>query len=101
MYWLHESQPKPTWRFSVEHREALTIRFPATLLAEAREMKKERESLNDIVVDALEDAVRRRRGLEVFDEIQRAREEIRAEHGIHPDSGPLIRSLRDGTWRGD
>ncbi|MEH2236951.1 YlcI/YnfO family protein [Nostoc sp.] len=35
-------------------REALTIRFPADLLVKAKKIKEGNESLNDLVVEALE-----------------------------------------------
>lgn len=35
-------------------REALTIRFPAELLQKIRALKREDESLNDLIVQALE-----------------------------------------------
>jgi hypothetical protein len=38
----------------MEEREAITIRFPAVLVARAGELKNDRESLNDLVVTALE-----------------------------------------------
>ncbi|MEH2388163.1 MAG: YlcI/YnfO family protein [Nostoc sp.] len=43
-------------------REALTIRFPADLLVKAKKIKEGSESLNDLVVEALEREVSRRRG---------------------------------------
>lgn len=78
----------------MEPFESLTVRFPAHLLAVARGVQKEDESLNDFIVDAVERELRRR-GLEACDDILRIREKIRAEHGIHPDSTPYIRELRE------
>jgi hypothetical protein len=51
--------------------ESLTIRFPAALLEEAREVQEERESLNDLVVHAVEQEVRRRQGLQAYNTILR------------------------------
>jgi len=82
-------------------REAITVRLPSELATEARAAKDERESLNDLVVEALEREVRRRQGLKAYDEIIRLREEIMREHGVQPDSQPLIRALRDGEGRRD
>lgn len=79
-------------------REAITIRFPIELIARVRAIKG-KESLNDLVVAAVEGEVRRRQGLQAFDAILRIRAEIQAESGLQPDSTPLIRSLRDDVDR--
>lgn len=84
----------------MESREALTIRFPHRILVKAREIKTDRESLNEFVVDAVEREIQRRQGLAAYDEILRVREEIRAESGVQPDSTPMIRELREGIGRG-
>jgi hypothetical protein len=81
----------------MESREALTIRFPPKLLARAREVKSDGESLNELVVSAVEREVERRRGLRAYEEIRRVRAEIEARTGLQPDSTPLIRSLREGN----
>jgi len=83
----------------METREPLTIRFPPALLKEAREVKAQRESLNDLVVRAVEQEVRRRRGLQAYDTILRVRATVKAETGLHPDSTASVRSLRDGSER--
>lgn len=85
----------------MQTREAITVRLPSELAAEAREAKDERESLNDLMVAALECEVRRRRGLKAYNEIVRLSEEILREHGVQPDSTPLIRALREGEGRND
>lgn len=85
----------------MEAREAMTIRFPHGLLPQARGVKSEQESLNDFVVEAVEHEVRRRQGLAAHEEIQRLRDEIRARTGLHPDSAPLIRALREGAGRSE
>lgn len=82
-------------------RSAITVRLPDELLAEAREAKSERESLNDLVVEALEHEVRRRQGWKAYEEIGRLSEKIFRERGAQPDSQPLIRALRDGEGRRD
>jgi hypothetical protein len=84
---------------TMEAREELTIRFPPGLLTRAKEAKSERESLNDFVVDAVDREVRRRRGLQAYDEILRVRDETRARTGVQADSSPLIRALREGDGR--
>ena len=55
--------------------------------------------MNEFVVEAVDEKVRRVQGLEAFAEILRIREEIEAESGIQPDSRPMIRELREGIGR--
>jgi hypothetical protein len=83
----------------VETREALTIRFPRDLLAVARRVRGEQESLNELVVEAVDREVRRRSALWAFAEIQRVREGIKNAVGVQSDSGRLIRALREGDER--
>ena len=83
----------------MERREALTIRVPGTLLAQARSVKHERESLNDLIVAAVDREVRRREGLRTVHEIVAFREQIAHESGNYADSTALIRSLREGNER--
>ncbi|MBI2939767.1 MAG: hypothetical protein HYY04_04950 [Chloroflexi bacterium] len=83
----------------MENREAITIRFPTGLLTSAREVKAARESLNDLVVEAVHREIRRRQGLDAHTSIVQLREQIRARTGPHPDAGPLIRALREGDER--
>lgn len=80
----------------IEAREPITIRFPAALLNQARELKAERESLNELVVDAVEREVRRRQGQQALEGLRKVREAIYAEHGLPPDSRPDIRAFRRG-----
>jgi hypothetical protein len=97
----HGAKPDETEKIvMMETREARTIRFPAQLLISARAVKAERESFNDLVVDAVEREVRRRQRLQAYDDILRVRETVRTRTGLQPDSSPVIRSLRGGTDRG-
>ncbi|MFH7025906.1 MAG: YlcI/YnfO family protein [Heteroscytonema crispum UTEX LB 1556] len=82
-------------------REAVTIRFPADLLAKARKLKQGSESLNDLVIEALKREVRRRRGWAVHQRIIARSETVKAKTGIQPASTDLIRSLREGEGRRD
>lgn len=83
-----------------QSRDALTIRIPAPLLARARDVKDDRESLNDVIVEALDREVRRREGVRAVADIVALRERIAAETGPQPDSTALIRELREGRQRG-
>ncbi|WP_334996879.1 YlcI/YnfO family protein [Nostoc sp.] len=82
-------------------REALTIRFPADLLVKAKKIKEGNESLNDLVVEALEREVSRRRGWSAHQRIIDRSETVKAKTGIQPASTDLIRSLREDEGRRD
>ena len=82
-----------------EKRIAITVRFPRELLEQAKTVVNGRQSFNDFVVRAVEQEVRRRRATEIMAEIDQLREEIKAKHGLLPDSVPLIRQLREGIGR--
>jgi predicted CopG family antitoxin len=71
-------------------REALTIHFPSELLAKARKLKKEGESFKDLIVEALEREVKRRRGWVAHQRIIARSEIIKAKTGIQPVSTALI-----------
>lgn len=83
----------------MEEREALTVRFPAGLLDQVRKHKSQGESLNDLVIKALEREVRYRRGLAAHHRIVARREEIRKKTGTQSNSIDLIRKLREGQER--
>ncbi|MBE9007183.1 hypothetical protein IQ259_19455 [Fortiea sp. LEGE XX443] len=82
-------------------REALTIRFPAKLLQKIRALKREDESLNDLVVQALEKEMKWRSAWVAHEQIQIIREQVKQRTGVHPDPVPLIRRLREGEARRD
>ncbi|MCC5634860.1 hypothetical protein LC593_03155 [Nostoc sp. CHAB 5844] len=82
-------------------REALTIRFPAKLLQKIRALKREDESLNDVVVQALEKEMKWRSAWAAHEQIQIIRERVKQRTGVHPDAVPLIRQLREGEGRRD
>lgn len=83
----------------MEEREALTVRLRAGLLAQVKLHKSEGESLNDLIVKALEREVRYRQGLATHHRIVARREKIRKKTGIQTDSTGLIRQLREGEGR--
>lgn len=84
---------------SLGSRGVLTVRFPPELLADARQLKAERESLNDFVLEAVDREVRRRRGLRAYETILGVRDVVKARTGLQPDSARLIRALRRGEDR--
>ncbi|MDP9371981.1 MAG: hypothetical protein M3Q65_05925 [Chloroflexota bacterium] len=97
--WLQDWRQVDREVVKVNPREALTVRFPARLLTRARELKSDRESLNDFVIEAVDREVRRRQGLQAYGEILRIRDAVRAQAGLQADSAPVIRSLREGGGR--
>jgi hypothetical protein len=82
-------------------REAVTIRFPAELVRKAKQLKDGGELFNELVVGALEQEVKRRQAWAAHQSVIARRAEIKAKTGTHPDSTPLIRSLREGEGRGE
>lgn len=86
---------------SVEQREAMTVRIPSRLLESARAVRDGDESLNALLVAALEREVRRREGLRTVDRIEKHSQQIRARFGVHTDSVPVLKELREGIGRHD
>jgi hypothetical protein len=83
----------------MEARTAITVRMPHEMMQEAKELKEEQESRNQLIIDALSKELRRRCGLKALESIRRTREKIRRKYGVHPSSVPFIRALREGTER--
>ncbi|NJM71529.1 MAG: hypothetical protein HC862_15600 [Scytonema sp. RU_4_4] len=71
------------------------------LLAKARSLKEGNESLNDLVVEAVEQEVRRRRAWTAHQRIIARSEVVKAKTGIQSASTELIRSLRENKGRCD
>jgi hypothetical protein len=82
-------------------REAMTIRFPIELLHELRATRADDESVNDVVIRAVELEVRRRRGMRAHEAITRRRDRLYREYGLQPDSVPIIRELREERSGGE
>jgi hypothetical protein len=80
-------------------RAVVTVRMPTEVVEEAKDLKGPDESLNDLIVEAIEKEVRRRRGVKALDRIRKLREQVKAKTGTHPSSVPFIRALREGTER--
>lgn len=73
----------------------MTVRFPPELLDNAKTVKSEEESLNDLVVLALDREVRRRRGLTAHQRILAISKQL----PIQPDATELVHKLREGEER--
>lgn len=82
-------------------REAVTIRIPADLLEQARQLQEGSESFNEMVVEAIAREVRRRRSLRAHQRIVARSAEVEATTGIQSSSADLIRQLRSGEGRRD
>ena len=81
---------------------SITIRFPDDVAAEARaESQTEGESMNQFVVDAVTEAIARRRALRAVANMARRRHRMIAEARVSAPSEPMIRQLREGTGRRD
>lgn len=80
-------------------RESITIRFPADLLMQAKALKVDDESFNDLVVQALDHEIRHRQAIAAHERIQSRRQSIRQRTGVQPQSSDLIRTLRSGEGR--
>lgn len=85
----------------MEERESLTVRFPVGLLTQLKLHKSQNESLNDVVIKALEREIRYRKSLAAHHRIVARRESIRRRTGIQQSSATLIRQLREGDGRDD
>jgi hypothetical protein len=80
-------------------RESITIRFPSGLLTQAKALKIDEESFNDLVVEALDHEVRRRQATVAHERIRSRRQSILQRTGVQPGSSDLIRELRSGEGR--
>lgn len=80
-------------------REQFTVRAPKKLVDLVREEAAAYgDSINDLVVTAVEKEVSARRQLRLLDQIDKEREAI-AERGLQPDSTLLVRQIRMGSHR--
>lgn len=81
----------------MSEREQFTIRLPKELLDKVREESAVYgNSMNDLVVAAVEKEVQSRARLRLLEEIEERRREM-AVRGLQPDSTVLIRELRMGA----
>ena len=80
-------------------REAVTIRIPADLLEQARQLRESSESFNEMVVGVIACEVRRRRSLAAHGRIVARSAEVEAKTGIQSSSVDLICQLRANEGR--
>ncbi len=80
-------------------RDQFTIRAPKDLLDRVREEAAAYgDSMNDLVLAAVQKEVSMRQQLRLLDQIEHERKAM-AKRGIQPDSTPLIRDIRTGSER--
>jgi len=81
------------------NRDRFTIRTPKGLLDRVREQAEAYgDSMNDLVVSAIQKEVNMREQLRLLTDMQKARRKMEA-CGVHPDSTQLIRQMRNGAGR--
>lgn len=85
----------------MEKQKSLTVRFPGGLLAQLKLHKSQDESLNDLVIKALEREIRYRKGIAAHHRIVARRESIKRRTGTQQSSTTLIRQLREDDARDD
>jgi len=82
-------------------REQFTIRVPKGLLDRVREEAEAYgESMNDLVVTAVEKEVKVRQQMRLLEQIEKERRRM-SQRGLQPDSVPEIRAIRIGAERVD
>lgn len=80
-------------------RQAVTVRLPAALLEQAKQFQENRESFNELVVEAVKREVQRRQTLAAHQRIVARSAAIEQQTGVQPSSLELIRQLREGEGR--
>jgi len=80
-------------------RQAVTVRLPADLLKQAKRFQLNRESFNELVVEAVMREVQRRQALAAHQRIVARSAEVEEQTGIQPSSLELIRQMREGEGR--
>ena len=79
----------------------MTVRFPVDLIVDMKAVRRDEESVNDLITHAVESEVRRRRALKALDAIEKLKAESGRRSGVLPGSAEIIRSLRDSEGRRD
>jgi len=80
-------------------REQFTVRAPKELVELVREEAAAYgDSINELVVSAIQKEVSVRRQLRLLGQIEKERAAM-AERGLQPDSTPLVRQVRMGSDR--
>lgn len=80
-------------------RQAVTVRLPTDLLEQVKQFQENRESFNELVVEAVTREVQRRQALAAHQRIVARSAEVERQTGVQPSSIDLIRQLREGEGR--
>jgi hypothetical protein len=75
--------------------QSVTIHFPTDLVQKAKQIKKDDQFFNDLVVEALDKEIKRRKKMDAHQTILRVRNQVKQRTGLHPDPTSLIRQLRE------
>lgn len=79
---------------------AITIRFPDDLATDAQtESRSSGESINQLVVGAVAEALNRRRARRALGRMSKRLDGMRSDGRVASASEPLIRDLREGRGR--
>ena len=82
-------------------RQSITVKLPAELIEQAKHLQANRESFNELVIEAITREVRRRKALAAHERIVIRSTEVEQQTGIQASSLDLIHGLRKGEgWRG-
>ncbi|WP_017300404.1 YlcI/YnfO family protein [Nodosilinea nodulosa] len=82
-------------------RQAVTVRLPTDLLEQVKRFQENRESFNELVVEAVTREVQRRQALAAHQRIVARSAEVEKQAGMQASSLDLIRQLREGEERRD
>jgi hypothetical protein len=77
----------------------MTVRLPVGLIRDLKALRHEHESVNDLITDALEAEVKRRRASPAMEAIRNLKLETERRCGVLSGSNEIIRSLRAGEGR--
>jgi hypothetical protein len=80
-------------------RQAVTVRLPTDLLEQVKQFQENRESFNELVVEAVTREVQRRQALAAHQRIVARSAEVEKQTGVQPSSIALIHQIREGEGR--
>jgi hypothetical protein len=79
--------------------QSVTVRLPAELIEQAKHLQANRESFNELVIEAITREVRRRKALAAHQRIVARSAEVEHQTGVQASSLDLIHGLREGEGR--
>lgn len=80
-------------------RQPITVRLPAELIEQAKHLQSNRESFNELVIEAITREVRRRKALAAHERIVIRSAEVEQQTGVQASSLDLIHDLRASEGR--